>query len=469
MTKLKSAKLALSLIEEYLNTKAPVSNRIPPQDLEKTFDTTLPEIGKSDAELQEKLTSYLFECVKTKDPLFFNQLWSGFSEAGLTAEMISTATNTSMYTFEVAPAATLIEKELITNLLTMIGFDSGEGVFTTGGTASNISALLAARNIRYPQGIKTGFGDQGFVIYTSTASHYSIVKAGNIIGIGTDNVIKVATDKNDKMIPCDLLNCVQSSIAEGKTPLAVVATAGTTVAGTYDPISEISDICEEHDIWLHVDGAWGGTAMFHPDHKYKLDGLDRANSYTWDAHKMLGLPLVCSTLFMKEKGHLKAAHTHGTGDDYLFHDEAKAYDLGHNSIQCGRRFDSLKLWLLWQMKGLKGIQDMVAHCFDMAEYFAQNVAALEGFEIYSTPEAPAVCFRYVPEFPNVNIDDLNIALRNALIKNGEVLINYGRVNGDIVLRIVTVNPDLQTTHLDTLLHHLERCAGALDVKASIAA
>lgn len=456
----------LALIEQHVNFDLddPVTKPFTPEKLSSLFTLDLNTKPESWKKTITDIENYFKYAVNTQHPLFSNQLWSGFSLPGFLAEMVINATNTSMYTYEVAPIATLIEKTLIDEMLKHADFPEGEGIFTTGGTASNISAILAARNSYDPHIIDTGVGAHQFVIFASSAAHYSTIKAANIIGIGTDNVIKVPTDQNDKMIPDALDKAIQTAKTQGKTPLIVIATAGTTVAGTYDPIDQISQICSKDKIWLHVDGAWGGAVFLHPEHKDKMKGLNLADSYSWNAHKMLGIPLVCSVLMTKKKGHLALAHAHGNSDDYLFHEhDAMQYDLGKKSIQCGRRFDSLKLWLAWKMMGLEGIQKHLDHLYTLTDYFTDQVKSHDHLELVSIPETPSVCFRYMPEHQTkLSLDDFNIALREALIATGLCQINYGRVDGKIVIRLVIANPALETEHLDYFINLVLETAHKLD-------
>ena len=363
-------------------------------------------------------------------------------------------------------------------MLGKIGFENGEGIFTTGGTASNISAMLAARNTRYPNCQTHGLPQNVRpCIFASSAAHYSTVKAGNVIGIGSDQVIKVETDEADRMIPEAFSRAVDEARAKGLDPMAVIATAGTTVAGTFDPINEIIDICEQENIWCHVDGAWGGATLLHPEHTHRLEGVCRADSFCWDAHKMLGVSLMCAMLFTKNKDSIARAHAHGNsngqGDDYLFHDEdVRTYDLGRNSIQCGRRFDSLKLYVLWQLIGLKGIQDHIETCFDLAHYAAEKISKLDGFEVVSPVETPSVCFRFTPndKMSDEDLDDLNILIRETAIKDRSTLFNYGRVNGRIILRLVFANSKVIQDDVDTTLDIIQRaacdCTKQLDLKAA---
>uniref|UniRef100_A0A4X1TR41 Glutamate decarboxylase 1 n=1 Tax=Sus scrofa TaxID=9823 RepID=A0A4X1TR41_PIG len=272
----------------------------------------------------------------------------------LAGEWLTATANTNMFTYEIAPVFTVMETILLKKMCEIIGWGETEadGIFSPGGSISNLYGILVARYKQYPEIRTKGMRALPcIVLFVSEQGHYSVKKAAAILGIGTDNVIEVKCDERGKMIPAELEKNVLQAKRKGQTPFCVTATAGSTVFGAFDPLHNIADICEMHKLWMHVDAAWGGGLLLSRDHSYKLSGIERANSVTWNPHKLMGVPLQCSAILIREKGLLGACNQMGAG--YLFQPD-KLYnvdfDTGDKAIQCGRHVDIFKLWLMWKAR-----------------------------------------------------------------------------------------------------------------------
>lgn len=365
---------------------------------------------------------------------------------GLIGEIFTSLTNTSMATYEIAPVATLIEQTLIAEMNSYIGFSQGEGTFVTGGSNANLIALMCARNQTFPNAKYQGMPSNAAVLFISDQAHYSFLKAANVLGIGLNNVIKVQTNTKGIMIPQALESAIVTSIQSGKTPFFVAATAGTTVLGAFDPLPELAQIAQKYQLWFHIDGAWGGAVMLSDRYRHFLTGSDRADSFTWDAHKLMGLPLICSAILIKHQGIL--AQTVSNQDtDYLFHAHEDAdYDLGLTSLQCGRKVEALKLWLAWKYYGKQGYQQQIDWLMDMAAYATQKINDCSELELMAPTQFLNICFRYVIQ--GVDLDRLNLELRDRLAKDGISLVNYVYLNDKIVLRLILANPKISSVDLD---------------------
>lgn len=220
--------------------------------------------------------------------------------------------------------------------------------------------MLCARQYHFPESTTEGIDGRKLVAYVSKESHYSVAMSGNVLGMGHRNIVKVACDDNGCMVPAALLKEIQKTRALGKTPFCIVTTAGTTVRGAFDPFDAVADIAEQEKVWHHVDGAWGGPALFSPTHKGLMKGIERADSTSIDAHKIMGMQLTCS-VFLVNKNHrhvLGTVCSHGDSAHYLYHEATQNVDLGRYSLQCGRRNDALKLWLAWREIGDQGWEDI---------------------------------------------------------------------------------------------------------------
>eukprot|EP01025_Chloroclados_australasicus_P039219 TRINITY_DN4049_c0_g1_i6.p1 TRINITY_DN4049_c0_g1~~TRINITY_DN4049_c0_g1_i6.p1 ORF type:complete len:495 (+),score=24.23 TRINITY_DN4049_c0_g1_i6:29-1486(+) len=248
-------------------------------------------------------------CVNTRHPLFFNQLYACSDVVSTVGDWLATVVNTNVHTFEVAPVFTVVEVEVLSKIARVIGGEYAQvhdGLFAPGGSIANLYGMHIARN-RVDPDFKTrgASGGPNVVALTSAHSHYSYKKSAILTGVGLDNLIAVKCDERGAMIPEELDAAIEKSKANGQTPFFVGATAGTTVLGACDPFIEIADVCKKHGLWLHVDGCWGGSAIISPKYKHLVDGMNRADSISWNFHKWLGQPTQCSAFVSKHANILK--------------------------------------------------------------------------------------------------------------------------------------------------------------------
>lgn len=455
----------IDIVNAYLKSntdpESVVTHHLPPGELLSKIDLTLSEEGCSIDDLYKAIDQYLTFSVRTGHRQFFNQLWSGFSLPGFLGEMIASLANTSMYTYEVAPVATLMEKELIKKLGGFCGFENPEGLFVTGGSNGNLQAMMIARNRTVPQVKMEGYRNAPELIaFVSKEAHYSFEKSANVLGIGSANLRKIKTDAMGRMIPEEFALAIEESLRQGKRPFFVGATAGTTVKGAFDPLGEIARIAKLHDLWFHVDGALGGTVILSPRYRNLLEGLNKADSFAYNAHKLMGLPLICSILLVREKGHLLSTNSI-SGADYIFHDEAfGSQDLGPMSLQCGRRVDALKLWLSWKFYGDLGYAERIDRFFELAASAEEIVERTPSLELMAPRSSVNVCFRYLPD-NSEDIDEFNLRLREELARSGKSLVNYARLGEDVAIRLVIANHELTREDISLFFDHLIQTAKTL--------
>lgn len=312
----------------------------------------------------------------------------------------------------------MIEKHTAKTLAGLFGFTGPRagGVTCQGGSSSNLTSIVVARNTLYPECKTQGNNcvPGSFVLFTSVHGHYSVEKAAVTCGLGSAAVWTVPVDKTGRMQPSALRELVLRAKSEGKTPLYVNATAGTTVLGSYDPFEAIAAICAEFNLWLHIDASWGGPAIFSPTQRHKLAGSHLANSLTINPHKMMNAPVTCSFLLGPDTAIFHRANTLPAG--YLFHADApqngtdpttttttpsnppEVWDLADLTLQCGRRADSLKLALSWIYHGTAGFERQIDNAFAMAAYLAELITDHEDFVLVSENPPPClqVCFYYAP-------------------------------------------------------------------------
>lgn len=310
----------------------------------------------------------------------------------------------------------MIEKATARQLANLFGFTGPRagGITCQGGSASNLTSIAIARNALYPACKTEGNGGHQFVLFTSEHGHYSVEKAAVTCGMGAAAVVPVAVDDEGRMEPAALRAAVLRARAEGRTPLYVNATAGTTVMGSYDPFEALSAVCKEFGLWLHIDGSWGGSVVFSAAQRPKLAGSAHADSITVNPHKMLNVPVTCSFLLTNDLAVFHAANTLPAG--YLFHgaddnddNDGEVWDLADLTLQCGRRADSLKMALAWIYYGAAGFEAQVDGAFARAAQLAALVATAPDLALVSSNPPPClqVCFYYAPGGKLADSEDEN--------------------------------------------------------------
>ena len=451
-------------LSDYIQQSAKTNSVVKVSSPEKLKELISPlSLSGCDQEtLLNDLKVILDHSVNTTHPLFLNQLFGGFNEAAWVGEIVSALLNPTMATFEIAPVLTIIEKRVVNELLSMMGFDRGEGIMVTGGSNSNLLAMLCARTEYSPSIRLTGFGHNRFRIYVSSESHYSFDKAANITGIGTQNLVQVPANEKGEMIPEELERILSADLKEGYVPIMVGATFGTTVMGAFDPIFKIAKICDKYNVWLHVDAAWGGGALF-SSRKDLLKGIQLADSVAFDAHKTMGTPLVTSFFLTKHAGILRNTNR-GGGTEYLFHEyDNSEWDTGTYSLQCGRRADVLKFWLLWRAYGTNGLIKRTDHLFDLASFATQEIKLNPRFKLIHANYLN-LCFQVLPENSKEGASQFTLRVRKELIKSGRAMVNYAeKSDGTIFFRLVFPNHNTERTHISELLKIILETADRVDI------
>ncbi|KAL4810560.1 glutamate decarboxylase [Aspergillus unguis] len=394
-----------------------------PEELQDILQLKLPQQGTGQDGLIEVLRNVLRYSVNTWHQGFLDKLYASTNAPGVASELILAALNTNVHVYQVSPALSIIEKYTGQQLAALFGLSGPRagGISVQGGSASNTTSIVIARNNLYPSTKTDGNGDYKFVLFTSAHGHYSIEKAAQMLGLGSSSVWAVPIDKEGRMIPSELEKLVQKAWSENRTPFYVNATAGTTVMGSFDPFEEIAAICKKHNLWFHIDGSWGGSFAFSKRQRRHLAGAEKANSIAINPHKMLGVPVTCSFLLASDLRQFHRANTLPAG--YLFHteeddtaptpkpengaiehpseldvDSPEIWDLADLTLQCGRRADSLKLFLSWTYYGSSGYERQIDTACETAAYLATLIQDNPNFILVSKNPPPClqVCFYYAP-------------------------------------------------------------------------
>jgi len=407
----------------------PVADFIPAEELFDSLDLELTEEGSPSSEFEEALKDLVMKTPRTGTNAFFNQLFGGRNEHAILGELLAVMLNNSMYTYKAAGPQIGVEKVILRKVCDLIGWDTkSDGTLAPGGSMTNYMAMVMARDASNKDVRYEGVTEQ-MTVYTSIESHYSIPKNAAFMGIGRDQVRKVPTNAKGEMDMAALAEMIEKDISDGFIPIMVNCTAGTTVLGAFDDIKVAKEICEKHNIWLHVDGAYCGSVLFSESYKHLIDGVELVDSFSFNAHKMLGTPLSCSIVVVKNKEYLLQSFSNDAS--YLYQTDHDEFNLGKMSLQCGRRNDALKFWTLWKSVGTKGLQQIVDQQFMLADVALDYIRNHSDYTLYSYDESVSVCFNY-KDIPAE-------AICTALYEHAELMVGYGTFRDNTFIRLVTIN------------------------------
>ena len=379
-------------------------------------------------------------------------------------DLVAAVTNQAMAVYEAGPSATMLERQVVAWLCELIGWktegNNSHGFLTSGGAQANLTALLAARQVAGKKHTRTNIWQDGIRetklrILASEYTHYSISRAAGIMGLGTDAVIKVSCDEDGSMDVSSLTKVHQECLRSNQTIIAVVANAGCTATGSIDPLLEIGQYCQAHQLWLHVDGAHGASALLSLQHKDKLTGIDLADSVVWDGHKLLYMPATVSAVLFKVAQNSYAAFAQEAS--YLFAEgDDQEYNNSYRTLECTKRMMGLKLWAAFSLYGTHGLSTLLDNVFAKAQLFAKKITALDSFELLMTPQTNIVCFRYVAEQSNTKLTDTELNqrqtyIRQNIVKSGAFHITQVEHGGKLWLRTSIMNPLTTSEDFDALL------------------
>lgn len=437
------------LVDDLLSDEVsnPVSEHLPVDKLEEKLKLKLTNEGVSNEQFEKDLRDLVLATPKTSSKAFFNQLFGGRMPQAVLGDLLSVVLNNSMYTYKAAGAQVEAEKEIVKHLLTKLDWSKGNGTFVAGGSLANFKGMLMARDAICPN-VKTKGVNQRMRVYTSIESHYSISKNASFAGVGRENVVKINSDKFGKMDMADLSSKISEDKQQGYVPIMINCTAGTTVLGAFDDIAEASKIAKKNNIWLHVDGAYCGAVILSEKYKHLINGVEQADSFCFNAHKMLGTPLSCSIFLAQDEKNLY--DTFSNDAEYLYQTDEDSYNLGKISLQCGRRNDALKLWTLWKSIGTNGLEALVDRQFYLAEYARSYINNNPNYTSYGFSNSVSVCFNY----KDISANELCTALYEKEIS----LVGFGQFKGEEFVRMVTVNTNLDEASIDAFFRDLESFA-----------
>lgn len=431
----------------------PVRSQAEPKDIINQLPESPPAVSESFPEIFADFERIIMPgMTHWQHPSFHAYFPGNASPPSLLAEMLTATLGAQCMIWQTSPAAAELEEQMMSWLRDMLGLPTGfTGVIQDTASTATLCAMLTARekasDFRVNQ---QGFYEEPrYTIYCSEQTHSSIEKGVKIAGFGKEHLRKIATDENFALIPDALAKAVADDIAAGYHPLCVIATIGTTSSTACDPVVPITQICQAHNIWLHVDAAFAGTALILPEMKHYTEGFEQIDSFVFNPHKWMFTNFDCSAYFVKDPAML--VRTFEILPEYLKTKEGdQVNDYRDWGIPLGRRFRALKLWFVIRTYGVEGLQKAIRKHISMAKEFGEWITASPNFELLAPVNFNTVCFRLVPseKMSAEAVDDLNEQLLENLNNSGKIYLTQTRLNSIYTIRIVIGQTNVQQRHVD---------------------
>lgn len=420
----------------------------------ETLDLDAPGAGGHQM-LAEIEDLFLAEAVWFHDPGYLAHLNCPVDVHAVAAEAVLAAVNPSVDTYDQSRIGTLIERRLISWAGSRIGFPHGDGIFTSGGTQSNLQALFLAREaaLAGAAGTSRAVRQQQLTVLTSAESHFSIAKSALLLGLAEEAVVPVPTSSAGRMDPLRLKEVLAELSEQGRVPMAVVATAGTTDRGVVDPLEEIAAVCRSQRIWLHVDAAYGCGLLVSERHRHLLAGIEQARSVTLDFHKTFFQPVSSSALVLRDATDFSRGAWHA---DYLNPAESAEPNQVDKSLQTTRRFDALKLLATLRGTGAGSIGRAVDAVIDLAGQVHELLEDHSELQLIAPTDLSTVLFRWQPPGVCDQDSDALVGLaRQVLQESGRVMIAKTVIDSRPCMKLTLLNPEVT---LDQVAASLEEVA-----------
>jgi L-2,4-diaminobutyrate decarboxylase len=460
--------VGLVIEHDFLTRKGAYSGKTP-QELQELLkdDILLPVNGLgSENTLKlaaEKILPHLVNVASTD---YMAHLHCATLQDSVIAELLIGIFNQSMDSWDQAPMATELEMHVLREFVSLTGLPPGtDGVFTSGGSQSNLMGMIFAREDFCTRKLNHDIRKEGlpecfrkFRIYTSEVAHFSIEKSAQLLGLGFRTVCSVPVDEKKKMSMVALRKMIKEDLSRGNIPIAVSATAGTTDFGSIDPLSEIRAICDEHDMWMHTDAAYGGGLILSDTYRERLKGFELSNSVTIDFHKMFMQSVTCSLFLINDPSLFQLLEIHA---DYLNREEEAEDGYTHlvgRSLATTRRFDALKVWMSFKSLGKNVLGGYIDKSVETAAAVYDFLESQDQFEGVTKPEISSVVFRYSAGESEEQNELINIMVRKNLIHNSGIIIGQTRVGGKTFLKMTMLNPKITLASIKILLNKIDLLA-----------
>lgn len=443
-------------ILDYL-TMAATASPLPKVDL--SGFSTIPEEPTGIQQVLGQLQSIMAQSMNPAHPGYLGHMDPMPTTVSIIGDWVAAALNNNMLSVEMSPALSRLERQVMAELAQLFGLgEKAGGVLASGGTLANLQALAVARNLKLGS-LQRGIWGQEHrpVIFASEIAHTSIKKAAMLLGLGTDGVIPVPTNGQARLDPEALESLIRHAQQSGQLPFAVVATAGTTVTGNIDPLSAIAQIAWQYDLWFHVDAAYGGAIAFSPTQRYRLTGIEQADSVTFNPQKWLYVTKTCASVMFRDLswlyGQFQVVAPYMNTDDDL-------PNLGEISVQGTRHADILKLWLSLQHLGKRSYADLIDSSYILTAHFVSEVRTRPYLQLASQPEMNLVCFRGRPDWlRSEQWDQWNLELQQFLLDRYQTFLSLPQFRGGRWLKAVLLNPYTTPADITRLFEGIDRFVG----------
>ena len=435
----------------------PVAPMAAAGDVAAAMTLPIPEAPLSAREIAELLRPMVFDhSALCGHPGFLAYISGSGTVPGAAADLLAAGLNPNVGGWSLSGGATELELHLMRWMAQRFDLPAGAGgLMTSGGAASNFTALKAARDAHAPGDVRAdGINGLGLVLYASQEAHATIAEAADMMGMGERAVRSIPTDEAFRMRADELERAVADDLASGLHPFCVVATAGSTATGAIDPIPAVADICERHGLWLHVDAAYGGAAAFSPELRPLLAGIDRADTIAFDPHKWLYTPQSSACLLARDPQTLRAAFSIDAA--YVREDaelSGRGVNIGELGPQWSRAFLALKVWMSLAAHGTDAYARRIAHDVELARYLDGRVREHADLESMCPVTLSIACFRYAPAgVDDATLDALNERLMIEIRRHGRTFPSNAVLNGRYGLRACFVNHRTEADVVDDLVN-----------------
>jgi len=445
----------------------PVKSQVKPNEIFNQLPETPPTEGEGMDSIFEDFKNIILPgMTHWQSPNYYAYFTANTSPPSILAEMLTATLGAQCMKWETSPAAAELEERMMNWLRDSMGIPGDwEGVIHDTASTATLAAILCAReqHSNYQINEKGFEGFTNYRVYCSTQTHSSIEKGVKIAGFGKENLVKIDVDKEMAMQADLLEKAIQQDIQNGLVPLCVVVATGTTGTTAIDPLAPIASICEKHQIWLHVDAAFAGSALLLPEFQWMIEGIEKADSFVFNPHKWLFTNFDCTAYFVKDRNAL--LNTFAILPEYLKtksdHQVNNYCDWG---IPLGRRFRALKLWFVIRYYGLEGLQQKIRYHIELASWLEKEIEDSTDFKMITKRNLNLVCFHYVPEnMENKDrLNQLNETLLHQLNATGKLYLTHTKVNGIYTLRMVVGQTNVQQSHVESSWGLIQNMARSLN-------
>ena len=425
----------------------------------------IPEQPTDINEVLNSIQTILSQSMNPAHPSYMGHMDPLPTTVSIVGDWVAAALNNNMLSVEMSPALSRLEPLLMREIAQLFGLgDKASGLLVSGGTLANLQALILARNVKLDC-LHTGLTQHSRpVLFASQRAHTSIQKAGMVMGLGTQGVILIPTNHRGQMDVAALEASIQDALDMGCTPFAVVATAGTTVTGNIDPLPEVAAVAHKYGLWFHVDAAYGGAIAFSPSHWHRLQGIEQADSITFNPQKWLYVAKTCASVMFRD---INLLETHFRIAAPYMNTESDWANLGEISVQGTRHADVLKLWLSLQHLGKAGCAALIDASYILTEHFVGEIGQRSYLKLASQPDMNVVCFRGCPDYiPSVQWDIWNTQLQATLLEHQHSFLSLPLLDGTRWLKAVLLNPFTTKERITELFQAIDRYHAAQSKPAS---